>query len=187
MAKLYRIAGAGYRWFMWSSTRKHLEERLAECLQGRVRYHVTRYPTTADCHRCWITLDGVEAITFRDCVNCFAYCEAQRKRLPHVDVVAGSGDSVYTLSACLSRPFDALVASSHQVEQIFAVLDRRMGVRRLRRLDFESMPDAVFVAARFRVNAEGLHLPIPAREVALPVQIEHAMLECSPALLAHAG
>lgn len=55
---------------VWSKYKKHIEGMLADSLQGRIQYHITRYEMSVGHHegrsRAWVTLDGQELCNFSD-------------------------------------------------------------------------------------------------------------------------
>ena len=93
----------------------------------------------------------VEA-TFADCVRGRVEIWATRYRESH------DGERVWMrLEGYLNTAFDEALDSSDPVLQGLAMLDRRLGKRRLREIDESSLHPMVAALYRFRVGAEGLH------------------------------
>ncbi len=134
----------------WSYLQKQLDERLCEALQDRVSYFLTYYHEVHDSYgRAAIRLDGKELAVF----SWIDECKQERdvsERWQETGVYDGDapelkmkweqegtlsvGDFVQAATDFLQMPItDALESDNCQI-RILAVLDRRVGKRRLRQL-----------------------------------------------------
>ena len=139
----------------WSNLRKVLEQdRLAPALRGRVQYFLTRYHDAHDDEgRLCIRVDGKEYLNShvwnghsRDTEEMtrkgsFCYCEV----LLAIDAYLGE------------LSLDEALASDDPLIRLFAVLDRRVGKRRLPALAaaMENEPEWLQFFYRLRLDAEG--------------------------------
>lgn len=159
----------------WSGTRKKLEkEYLAESLRGRVQYYATAYSKSDDHEgRAAIRVDGKEIV--KGCYynwflkqDEFPKNETYESRIRHP--FADMDDTALKLGIfdqkCFYAAFDEFdnqsieesLKSEDQIVRIFAVLDRRLGKRRLERMK-ETIADEEETFRIFymiRAQAEGL-------------------------------
>jgi hypothetical protein len=146
----------------WSKLRTALAERVAPSLGTRLALHQARYRRTREeVGRVWITLDGQELIAFdtssyvakraqiahdmRSGVGPFALSAESNLAEYHaadraaVDALRQSGEyddysALRDLEAFLSLSIDEALASPSPLLRGLAVVDRRVGKRRLRAL-----------------------------------------------------
>ena len=159
--------------YTWSKMRSKLEnDYLAESLKGRIQYFVTRYRDTHDQEgRASIKFDGEEILKG-------SYCEMWSKesflkdnekyRLwsanPKMDEVAlkyGQFDQ-----RCFYRAFEEFdnqaieksLESENLLVRIFAILDRRLGKRRLEKIKENVLnePEMFQIFCKIRLDAENL-------------------------------
>jgi hypothetical protein len=170
----------------WSRLRTLLEARFAPALQGRVRLHQARYRHAhEELGRIWLAVDGEERAAFatgarwrhvregadrlmdeRDAWGSTAAyeqavadaAEAARRSGDH-----GDADALHELEASLSLPIDAALASDSPLLRALAVLDARVGKRRLRALAAAAdHHPLVAELLRVRCAAEGIRIGPPA-------------------------
>ncbi len=166
----------------WAEMRQLLEEeRLCPALRGRVRYFATRYRHAHDsAGRVCILVDGVERLNmtqetevwlsaqagrrqgeFESLCECYAALAeetAQQGRFTPWDF--GRAAEEYCIS-----PIGASLSSPQPLVRLLAVLDRRVGKRRLRRLQesLAAQPAWLRYFYRLRLESESL-LPPGERE-----------------------
>lgn len=159
----------------WSGARKKLEkEYLAESLRGRVQYYATAYRESHDSEgRAAIRVDGKEVV--KGCYfnqyfkqNEFPKDETYEKRMwcPH-EVMDDTAVKLGVFDQyCFYEAFEEFdnqsieesLKSENMFVRIFAVLDRRLGKRRLERMK-ETIADEEETFRTFymiRAEAEGL-------------------------------
>lgn len=161
----------------WSGTRKKLEEDyLCPALRGRVRYFATTYRESHDreAGRAAILVDGTEVLKG----DCFTYFCALSQRVRELDeqglgwreVSRQAKQSVLEDGLFDPRDFyaafqefdnqsiEASLSSEHPIVRIFALLDRRLGKRRLAALEetMEKELDWVRPFYLLRMEVEGL-------------------------------
>ena len=159
----------------WSGIRKKLEtEHLAQSLQGHIQYYVTSYSKSPDHEgRAAIRYDGKEII--KGCywnnwskAGMFPQDEKYEKRIKvenaYMDDVAiklGIFDQRCFYNAFAefdNQDIETSLKSENLIVKIFAVLDRRVGKRRLKIMKETIMdePDTFQEFYAIRVKAEGL-------------------------------
>ena len=162
----------------WSSVKKLLEEdRLAPSLRGRVSYFVTRYREAHDDHgRLAVLVDGKELFQ----ANPFAATSIStnwytlREQYPELtngehwelwanrELAEGFGepyDFYRSFEEYDTQDVETSLASDNPLVRVLAVLDRRVGKRRLKKLaerGFANEPDWVQALIRLRLEAEGI-------------------------------
>ena len=163
----------------WSSTRKKLEEDyLCPALRGRVRYFATTYSKCPD-HggRAAILVDGVEVLksSYYEYAPAFWKLQSELRRLEEADwreAAPKAGQTVLEDGLFDQRDFyaafqefdnqsvEASLASENPIVRIFALLDRRLGKRRLAALKetMEQELDWVRPFYFLRMEAEGVTL-----------------------------
>ena len=163
----------------WSSTRKKLEEDyLCPALRGRVRYFATTYSKCPDHEgRAAILVDGVEVLksSYYEYAPAFWKLQSELRRLEEADwreAAPKAGQTVLEDGLFDQRDFyaafqeldnqsiEASLASENPIVRIFALLDRRLGKRRLVALKetMEQELDWVRPFYFLRMEAEGVTL-----------------------------
>lgn len=159
----------------WSGVRSKLENTyLAESLRGRIQYYVTSYSRSPDHNgRAAIRLDGKEIIsgcywnnwmkaglfpkdeTYQTRMNrCFAYMDDTAIKLGVFDQ-----SSFYeAFQAFDNQSVEESLASENMIVRIFAILDRRIGKRRLLAMKdhIQEEPETFQRFYAIRAEAEGL-------------------------------
>ncbi len=161
----------------WSGIRHKLEnDYLAESLKGRIQYYCTSYSKSPDHHgRASIRLDGKELIS--GCywnnwskAGLFPHDATYEKRMtenfPYIDETALKL-GVFS-ETCFYSSFEEFdnqsiedsLKSDNLIIRIFAILDRRVGKRRLMKIYSAINPeDEVFnMFYAIRMNAEGFEI-----------------------------
>jgi hypothetical protein len=158
----------------WSKLKQQVEGRFAESVTGRVELRLTSYRHAHDGNgRGWITVDGVEVANL-----CYWRSNLEGEYVPEPGLVRRwildddgmrrddrtnlSGvmsPEVYTqtLMHYLSQSIDEALQSPNYLTKALAMLDRRLGKRRLGALEFG--PEEHELVIRFcnlRRQAEGL-------------------------------
>jgi len=143
---------------IWSKTKKALEALLADSVKGHVHFYVTRYGP-GDSHtmnRGWITWDGKEVASFSNIVHWQAVMAvADALRVTHQDqpgnrfrdYTAAAETTVAESQAILSRDnfddaidryltlsIDEALNDADPIIRAIAMLDRRLGKRRLKEI-----------------------------------------------------
>ena len=159
----------------WSGIRHKLEnEYLAESLRGHIQYFCTSYSKSPDHHgRASIRLDGKELIS--GCywnnwskAHLFPHDEKYEKRMSEND--AFMDETALKLGVFSEKSFysafhefdnqsiEDSLNSENLIVQIFAIIDRRVGKRRLINLyDTITPKDEIFnLFYSIRINAEGI-------------------------------
>lgn len=147
---------------IWSAIRHKLEnEYLAESLRGHIRYFATTYRESHDQEgRAAIYYDGQEVIAggyyHRD------FCIEWYPKIETDEVIRMGGFDQRSFYAAFhdfdNQSIEESLKSSNLLIRIFALLDRRVGKRRLLAMK-EQMPqesETVQTFYRIRLEAEGL-------------------------------
>lgn len=165
---------------MWSKLKSLVEAQFSEALQGRVSIYSTAYGGCS-CGKAWITLDKERIALF--CTRAFGrrargqyqyknnrwvtdapvparIGDAQNARYGLVEYGELSRQSAYQSCWELVHDLsiDQAIASDDVLVQSLAMLDRRLGKRRLATLDVSSLPSLAKKLYAVRVSAEGMVL-----------------------------
>ena len=160
--------------------RKYLEhEMLAPSLIGRVRYGCTSYPSMDDCHVFEICIDGKQVKRFSwETVNTyFIDCGYKTNKAPRgereyweefwqlLDKYPQSLRIEYTdaefcraLEIYRNQDISDSISSENALVRMFAVLDRRVGKRTLKKLkdSLEAQPEWLLQFYNLRFDTEGV-------------------------------
>ena len=146
----------------WSKLRSLVKEGFAQSVARRIDLNSTRYGNCT-CGHAWITLDGEVIANFctRAHYNAQFLDSACRPRHQFADYGELSRQDAYR--ACWefvhSLTIEAALADPDALVQTLAVLDRRLGRRRLAQLDSGLLHPLAAVLLRVRKEAEGLERP----------------------------
>ena len=175
----------------WSRLKHLLEERLAPSVEGRIALHQARYRRTLEeVGRVWVAIDGREVISFN--TNAYvakraslsAEIRAAKDLRPygdpgqHPDYLAADAEAeailrrsgeyddyhaLTDLERSLSMSIDELLTDGTPLLRALAVLDGRVGKRRLRTM-LETPDEHAFVRAALalRCDAEGVSIAASA-------------------------
>lgn len=147
----------------WSGIRKKLEtEYLAPSLRGHIQYYATSYSRSPDHEgRAAIRYDGKEII--KGCyynnwikADLFSKDEKYEKRMK--EEFAFMDDTALRLGIFDQQGIEMSLKSENLIVRIFAVLDRRVGKRRLALMKetIAEEPDTFREFYAIRMKAEGL-------------------------------
>jgi hypothetical protein len=149
----------------WSKLRSLIEERFAPSLSGRLAIHSAAYGNCT-CGHCWITLDkevvanfctrayynkklyGVAALNPMYEQQLVMYGEKSRQ-----DAYTSMFDFIHTLS------IDQALDSQDVLVQALAVVDKRVGRRRLATIESEKLHPLARKLLEIRRNAEPKSVP----------------------------
>ena len=159
--------------YNWSSIRRKLEkEYLALSLRGRIQYFVTRYKFSHDQEgRAAILLDGEEVLRGSYYNKFFKsdlfprdekYSHRIRNEYSYIDEVALELGCFDQRSFCSAfeefdnQSIEDSLKSDNLLVRIFAILDRRVGKRRLIKMvnEIENEPDIFQFFFKVRADAE---------------------------------
>ena len=152
----------------WSKLKHLVEDRFADSVRGRVAIHSARYGACT-CGRAWLAVDGEEVANF--CTR--AHGNVVRGELPPNPASLGkykAGPVAYgelsrqdAYRACWAFVHDLSIeqalADKDPLVQTLAMLDARLGKRRLTAIDVSSLHPLAQQFHAFRVKAEGLATP----------------------------
>lgn len=128
----------------WSKLKKLLENHFSEKLKNRVQIHLTQYRSTNQGHepesRFWITVDKKEVFSVSKLKwlkewyeitqkNSCTYDEAEK--VLHEQGNYSIDDIPLFIKEYLSIPFSEALQSNNFIIKSFAMLDKRLGKRRL--------------------------------------------------------
>lgn len=138
----------------WSKLKKLVEDRFAPSLQGRVAIFSTQYGN-CHCGRAWLTVDGEEVANF---------CTRAKHQglLDRVDPPLGYGEISRqdAYAACWAfvhdLSIDESLADSDPLVQTLAVLDSRVGKRRLKTIDPVPLHPLAQKFLSLRLEGEGV-------------------------------
>lgn len=146
----------------WSGIRKKLEqEYLADCLKGRIQYYVTRYRESPDNEgRAAIRLDGKEILK-GSYFNMWHRWHNEHYVLDDCNINLGAFDERDFYDAFQrfdNQSIEKSLQSENLIIRIFAILDRRVGKRKLLQMQTTIQNDPINFQTFFaiRVEAEGL-------------------------------
>ncbi|MDJ1006785.1 MAG: hypothetical protein QNJ13_03085 [Paracoccaceae bacterium] len=149
----------------WSKLKQRIEGGFADQLNGRVEVWLTRYRGSHDAvGEAWFTVDGERLSSFgtlsyyvaahslknAEGLSWDEAYEAARQHAPSAWDVSGA------LFDYLNLSIDDALASESPIIRGIAMLDRRLGKRRLARLNASSDHEFVRDMLRVRLEAEGL-------------------------------
>jgi hypothetical protein len=119
----------------WSKLKQQVEAMFAEGVRGRVELRTTRYAKAHDRFgRSWITVDGHEVANMSNYLPCGDSVADGNSARFEVGVFTGY-DLPLAMREYLALSIDAAIASPNPLIRALAVLDRRAGERRLRRIN----------------------------------------------------
>ena len=152
----------------WSKLKKLVEDRFSPALGRRISINSTRYGNCT-CGRAWLTVDGQEIANF--CSRALANKEFERTLIQRgmaadssdaePDIPFGYGELLRqdAYAACWAFVHDLTIeqalADSDPLVQTLAVLDSRLGKRRLSKLDATNMHPLARKMLLVRIEAEG--------------------------------
>jgi hypothetical protein len=153
---------------VWTKLKKTAEALLAEPLKGRIEYHLANYGRGVSyfMSRGWITLDGREIANFstiKRVRESYKMTDEWYSTDPQtLEVLDKNGIftrdyMVNALKNIIGSPIEEALQSTNPIIKAFAMLDRRLGKRRLKVLSFgENEHDLVKRFYQIRVQAESI-------------------------------
>ncbi|HEU0133225.1 MAG TPA: hypothetical protein VFR28_00235 [Allosphingosinicella sp.] len=148
----------------WTKLRSLVKEGFADSIRSRVDIQSTRYGSCS-CGHAWITLDGEVIANFCTRANYLASVGGARAGTTprHQFTEYGELSRQDAYHACWefvhSLPIEAALADPDPLVQSLAVLDSRVGKRRLVQLDPGGFHRLAAVLLGVRREAEGLERP----------------------------
>lgn len=163
---------------MWSKLKQLTEQKFADSVKDRVEIFSTRYnKPNSTTGRGWITIDGVEIVNFSTmksgeiyrCVyheatptNCIQHPAVKDEDRTEGQLIEEGEFSRFDLHNCcfeyLSLTVDEGLAHPSPLINLLAVLDRRLGKRRLPSLTEKKHHPLVSRVLEFRLIEEGIKL-----------------------------
>jgi hypothetical protein len=165
---------------VWSKLKKNIENNFSESLGDRVNLYTTTYSSNYDVqdlyNRGWITVDGIEVVNFSTPEAFFMYRRDLNATTPtnypantvtkeHVNRTQkrltekgefSKYDLTYCCSAFLSMSIEEAMEHESPIIQMLAVLDKRLGKRRLAVLNEKELHPLVRYFLDLRLDAEGI-------------------------------
>ena len=170
---------------IWSKIKRNVENKFAENLKGKIQIYVTSYEkgydTTDLFNRGWITVNGKEVVNFST-PDAF-YLNGRDYHYTTPTNCAKSGNKIYEerdskllsekgefskfdlSNCCYAYPdFSIEEALNHEspIINMFAVLDKRLGKRRLLKLNQQELHPLVKYFLNIRMESENLKTNIEA-------------------------
>jgi hypothetical protein len=161
----------------WSKLKKEIENRFAESLKGRIYLYSTRYTSASyTMSRGWITFDGKEVVNFStpDSVNEYGryYNEVTKsncashpsvkdfERTPGKVIEKGEFSRYDFHEACwtfLNLSIEDALKNENPIISSLAILDHRLGKRRLKEIDQEGLHPLIKRMLQIRLYTEGIN------------------------------
>lgn len=158
----------------WSKLKQLCEARMADRLAGRVDLHATGYTGAHDEQgRGWITVDRVEVASFCDLATNMRHRHLARAdpaatydtlcaRL-HAEGTYSRGEFYSILRRSLHLSIDAMLTDDNVLLRALAMTDRRLGKRRLHRLQPEMAAEHPLVQRLYALRCDVERItPAPA-------------------------
>jgi len=153
----------------WSKLKKTIEDKFADCVSGRVSLYATRYTSGSYFMiRGWITADKIEIANFStpDNYSKFEWNTPElneripdEERTPGKAVEKGEFSRWDFMNACwdyINMNIDEAIISENPIIRSFAMLDRRLGKRRLRQIDKTDLHPLVLRLLNLRLECENI-------------------------------
>ena len=153
----------------WSRLKSRWRELLAPSIAGRVDVHMAGYRNAYERRgRAWLTVDGEEVASFCEFEHENAWREESRRETPPGRFTSVAWEKIHaaghrhkrelldSLGICIGSPIDQLLASDEFLVRALAMLDRRLGKRRLAQLDPKAEHPLVARLFNLRCASEGM-------------------------------
>jgi hypothetical protein len=116
----------------WSKLKQLVEDRMADSLQRRVEVHSTRYHNDRwqEDSRGWLTIDKCEVTNF----SSLSYPYWTTASSPQ-KYISEKAEFEQALGHMLTLSSEQMLASQNAIVRALAMLDRRLGKRRLREME----------------------------------------------------
>jgi hypothetical protein len=156
---------------IWSKTKKLTEELLADSLQKRVKYHITRYGPGESFiqNRAWITFDKKEIMNcstigwIRENYKLTGELKWDTDEKTKKDLTDRGfffrQTFVAALVEYLNLPIDKAIQSSNVIIRSIAMFDRRLGKRRLESMRIDEKDNPLVISFyTIRCEVEGINI-----------------------------
>lgn len=165
----------------WSKLKSGMEQFFAEGVKGRIGLHMTSYRRPGRWEnegRSWITIDGNELINMPLDVEWARYrvdlYEPELGREFEQASRLGQNRLKTAVVAYQELSIDAIIASEDSVVRALGMLDRRVGKRRLAKMEVSDQPLLVKYLYLFRCDIEGVRVTLPDDAQTLKGQLARA-------------
>lgn len=141
----------------WSKLKQLVEDRMTDSLQRRVEVHSTRYHNDhwQEDSRGWLTIDTREVANF----SSLSYPYWTTASSPQ-KYISEKAEFEQALGFVLTLSSNQMLASQNAIVRSLAMLDRRLGKRRLREMQLgEDEHPLVRQFFELRCEAEGIRKP----------------------------
>ena len=149
----------------WSKLKSRVKGFICSELRDRIDFHVTSYRESHDgADKVWITIDGKRVFSCKHYPREWAEAAAYQSGLSRNEIKAalakveihGPRDFGDAIRAYLEIPITDALKSPDPIVQAFAIVDRRVGKRRLAKLDL-SQSEHTLVNAFYRLRTGSSH------------------------------
>ena len=182
----------------WTKVKRALESNVCKSLRKRLAFHMAIYRSNEFEHgRVWLEVDGEQVISINECDSCGAaerfHRRYVRERQEHDGRYMSHEQYYKRLRAALEQEghfvtadfFRAIkkfhahdirssIESDDPIQQLLAVIDRRIGKRTLRRMDPRSLHPMALRLFLIRLDAEEMTRPLGIAEPAGPFRKQAA-------------
>jgi hypothetical protein len=133
----------------WSKLKQQIEDRFADSVRGRMAIHITRYGpgVSSMMTRGWLTWDGEEIFNF-------STIEWLLDRAPF-----SRFDFIDALESYLNLSIEDAVSSANALIRAIAMLDRRVGKRRLQQVVIDATTHPL-ITQLYTLRCTAEHLPV---------------------------
>lgn len=144
----------------WSRAKKQFESLLAPSFQKRLRVHVTEYSKASRdasgqaMGRGWITLDGDELVSI----------QIPSPGDSQLGLPPGTMSFGQAVRAYLDLTLDQAMVSTDGLVRGLAFLDRRLGKRRLKKVEISELDGFSALTYGLRCQAEGVRVSTESRD-----------------------
>ncbi len=139
----------------WTRLRATAKSLLIESLRKRIDFHITSYATRRHswASRAWVTIDGGELLNMAALYGCT--CE-ECSVGSDAESIHSDGELTDALEAWTSISADQALSHDSALVRAFALVDRRVGKRRLKAVDMTHAPPLASYLYLLRCAAEGV-------------------------------
>lgn len=161
----------------WTRIKKELENKLSPNLQGRLNYHITvytkDYSASKSANRAWITFDKKEIVNIstedffkfnryfynKSTPTSCATSQSEITERSEGNIIEKGEFSAYDFTECsyhfLNMNIEEALTHKSPIINMFAVLDKRVGKRRLLKLTEKDLHPLVMNFLQLRIENEG--------------------------------
>lgn len=153
---------------IWSKLKKKFQETLSDSLRKRLAFHTTKYSKRCTCcGRLWIEFDhhlifDTNCVNFHNAANELMHLDnlerdEARIKLNNQDIFS-QYDFYKAMENYLNYSIDEAINSKQPAIRALAMLDRRLGKRRLIKMDMTTETNLVKRLFQLRCDVEGLRI-----------------------------